>query len=124
MCSNGVSAFTVPWSKSPRAIGCTFPCKVVTCASSIRPATRLLGVCARADVPHPQISNKAKREKHNLTCFGIHILQDAAARKSAHSADFGVSGLSACRGKPGNLFAGLELPKFERSQCGVRLCDE
>jgi hypothetical protein len=51
----------------------------------------LAGACARAaEVFHPEINNKAKREKHVLTCFGIRVLQDAAARISGgYSAEFG-----------------------------------
>src|SRR5580693_8604297 len=82
MCSSGVSAFTTPWSKSPRAIGCTFPSKVITFVSSIRAVTRLVGACARADVPHPQISKKTKREEQDLTCFGIHIPSRQPAHKT------------------------------------------
>src|ERR1700733_14829875 len=108
MCSNGVSALTTPWSKSPRAIGCTFPCKVVTCASSIRAATRLVGTCARADVPHPQRTRKAKREEQNLTCLGIHIPSRRPARKTHSVAEFRrLSSIGLPDRKPGTYSRGL-----------------
>src|SRR5450631_376237 len=108
MCSNGVSALTTPWSKSPRAIGCTFPCKVVTRASSIRAATRLVGACARADVPHPQRTKKAKKEEQNLTCLGIHIPSRRPARKSRIRADFRrLWSIGLPDRKPGTYLRGL-----------------
>src|ERR1700730_819761 len=108
MCSNGVSALTTPWSKSPRAIGCTFPCKVVTCASSIRAATRLVGTCARADVPHPQRTKKAKREEQDLTCLGIHIPSRRRAHKRRIRADLRrLWSIGFPDGKPGTFLRGL-----------------
>jgi hypothetical protein len=76
----------------------------------MRPVTRLAGACARAaEVFHPEINNKAKREKHVLTCFGIRVLQDAAARiGGGYSAEIWASLLYRLAGhKPANLFEEL-----------------